>query len=305
MPRDFPWGYGWDFAWLQMKPSPDARPNGANGTDEWGCVWENFGNTTLGEVKDFPIKQWSDFTEAMIPDVNKPSRWEGLENVREQNKNQYLLCGGMSIYERPHFLRGLENLWVDIYENREKLCKLLDVLVEMNISAIAKYAELGGDGYFMLDDWGLQDSLMINPVAWREIWKPRYAKIFAAAHEKGMDTLLHSCGYIVEILDDFIEIGLDVIQLDQQENMGLELLGERFGGRIAFWSPVDIQKTMVTGDLDDIRAYCRRMKQCLSTENGGFIPKWYFSYESVGHTEEKIRAMCEEFIKIGDFSRRD
>jgi hypothetical protein len=41
-----------------MDPSPDACPT--NGVDEWGAVWENIGVSQLGQVKDFPLKDWND-----------------------------------------------------------------------------------------------------------------------------------------------------------------------------------------------------------------------------------------------------
>ncbi|MEK7721578.1 MAG: hypothetical protein AAB359_04230, partial [Elusimicrobiota bacterium] len=92
--------------------------------------------------------------------------------------------------------------------------------------------------------------------------------------------------------------GLDVIQIDQQENMGLDLLGKRFGGRITFFCPVDIQNTMVRGTLDDVRAYCRRMVKVLGRPEGGFIAKWYGDPAGAGHRPEAIAAMSEEFLKI-------
>ena len=145
----------------------------------------------------------------------------------------------------------------------------------------------------------LQDRLMIRPDIWREIWKPRYERIYKAAHEAGMLTLLHSCGYIMDILEDLIEIGLDVIQIDQQENMGLRTLGEKFGGRITFFAPVDIQKTMAYGSKDDIQRYVRDMFRYLWRPEGGFIPQWYADPVGAGHTQEAIDTMCQEFIKVG------
>jgi len=111
-----------------------------------------------------------------------------------------------------------------------------------------------------------------------------------------MATFLHSCGHIVDILDDLIDIGLDVIHMDQQENMGLARLGERFRGRITFYAPADIQTVLPTGDLERIRRYCWEMKRCLGTELGGFIPCWYGDPKAVGHSEEAVRAMCEGFF---------
>jgi len=296
LPIDFPEKFGTDFAGAGMDPSPDARP--PSGVDEWGAVWKNLGNTTLGEVEVFPLKDWDDFDKLSIPDIHDPKRWKGLEGARERAGDKFLLCGGISIYERVHFIRGLENTWMDIYTAPDELGRLIDILVEMNLVAIEKYAAAGADGLIFCDDWGLQKSLMISPDAWRAIWKERYARIWRAAHDAGMLTFLHSCGHIVEILDDMIEAGLDVIQMDQQENMGLELLGERFGGRITFWSPVDIQQTMVNGTLDDIRAYCRKMVEHLGRPEGGFMPRWYGDPVSAGHRPEAVDAMCEEFLKI-------
>ena len=300
LPRNFPEKYGDDFAWTGMSPSPDARPANKAGleTDEWGAVWENIGLCNLGEVKEFPLRSWDDFKTLKIPDIADAKRWESVAGARTRAGDRYLLAGGISLYERAHFLRGLENLWMDIYDERENLEKLIDILVDMNLYAISRYRAESPDGYIFCDDWGLQGKFMISPDSWREIWKPRYAKVFQAAHAAGMQTLLHSCGHIAEVLDDFIEAGLDVIQMDQQENMGLDLLSRRFKGRIAFWCPVDIQTVMCHGSLDDIRRYCRDLCAKLGSPKGGFLPKWYGDPKGAGHRQEAIDAMCEEFLKI-------
>jgi len=293
---EFPEPYGSDFAGTGMSPSPDDRP--PNGPDEWGAIWRNIGVCRLGEVQEFPLEDWRDFDRLAIPAIRDPKRWESVKGARERAGERFLIGGGISIYERVHFIRGLHNTWTDVYAEPDNLGRLIDILVDMNLVAIEHYAAEDVDGYMFCDDWGLQNSLMIPPDAWRAIWKPRYARIYAAAHDAGMLTLLHSCGYIVDILDDLIEAGLDVIQMDQQENMGLERLGRAFGGRIAFWCPVDIQNTMARGNPEEIRAYCRRMVACLGRPEGGFLARWYGDPVGAGHTQEAIDAMCDEFLKI-------
>ena len=298
LPYDLPEPYGSDFYWVNMTPSPDDRPQGHDGFDEWGAFWKNFGFTHLGEVKDFPLKDWRDFDALPIPDVEDPARWQNVADARQEAGERFILATGISIYERVHFIRGLENTWIDIYEHPAELGRLLDLLVEMNLAAVRRYAAAGADGFFLLDDWGLQNRLMIAPKVWRQVWKPRYARIFAAAHQAGMLNFLHSCGYIVDILDDLIEIGLDAVHMDQQENMGLELLGSRFAGRLTFFAPVDIQKTMVYGSPEEIRAYCRQMVSHLARPQGGFIPRWYSDPAGAGHRPEALQTMCEEFVRL-------
>lgn len=299
LPMSFPEKYGNDFGWVGMNPSPDWRPHGlGEQVDEWGAVWDNIGVCKMGEVKDFPLKFWEDFDRLTIPDIKDPKRWEHLQDAALENGDLFMLSNGISLYERVHFIRGLENTWMDIYEHPDELRKLIGILVDMNLYAIEKYQSVRADGFIFCDDWGLQDKLMISPGKWREVWKPAYARVYKAARDAGMLTFLHSCGYISDILEDLIEIGLDVIQLDQQLNMGLENL-HQYSGRITFWCPVDIQAVMCNRPLGEIREYCHKLVRMLGTPEGGFIPKWYGDPAGAGHSEEAVDAMCDEFLKIG------
>ncbi|HEY8668303.1 MAG TPA: uroporphyrinogen decarboxylase family protein [Tepidisphaeraceae bacterium] len=299
LPHDFPPPYGSDFAQTGMSPSPDLRPANGRGVDEWGAVWDNVGVCSVGEVVDFPLKRWEDFASFKIPDIRDQRRYAQLAEARERAGDKFLLCFGISLYERIHFIRGLENIWVDIYEEPENLCRLIDMLVDMNVYAIERFGAAGCDAMLIPDDWGLQSSLMISPEKWRELWKPRYTRLFKAVHDAGMFMFLHSCGYIVDILDDLIEIGLDAVHMDQQENMGLELLGRRFGGRLTFFSGVDIQ-TAMHRPTDQVRAYARDMVRLLGRPEGGIIPRWYTDPKGAGHTQEAIDAMCQEFLKVSE-----
>ena len=140
---------------------------------------------------------------------------------------------------------------------------------------------------------------MVSPDVFREHFKPRYARVYRLARELGMNTFLHSCGHIAELLEDFIQADLQVIQMDQQENMGVEELARRFGGRLCFWCPVDIQHAMVEGTPGDVAAYARRLIDEFGRFRGGFIAKWYSSFEAVGHSWENIEAMSEAFVEHG------
>ncbi|MCL2351091.1 MAG: hypothetical protein FWC55_01020 [Firmicutes bacterium] len=297
LPRDFPEPYGSDFVFTGPEPNPDARA--ARGTDAWGCVWNSLGGMQLGEVVDHPIKTWDDFKALKIPDIENDAVWESAKKAREKNKDKYMIGNVTSLYERLHFLRGLENTWCDIREEPEKLSGLVGLLADLGVRSVRRLAACGADGIIMWDDWGLQDRLMISPDDWRALWKPAYRRVFDAAAAEGMDAWLHSCGYIADILDDLIEIGLKAVHMDQQENMGLARLGA-FRGRLTFFSPVDIQKTMARGSEDEIRAYCREMAARLGAREGGFIPRWYTDPVGAGHTRRNINVMCEEFLKISE-----
>lgn len=150
------------------------------------------------------------------------------------------------------------------------------------------------------DDWGLQDRLMIDPRLFCKHFKPRYEKVWKYIHAKGMDVILHSCGDITTILQGMIEAGLDVINMDQQENMGLERLARDFGGKICFWNPVDIQTAMIKGTPEEVDKYALKMMMALGSKEGGFIGKYYPQPDAAGHKEQNTRAAFDAFIKHSD-----
>jgi len=291
-----PWGS--DIRYVGPDRPVDARPSApGRNRDEWGAVWENYGFSFLGEVKEFPLADWADWDRLAIPDVRDDSRYASFAGLRQAHGEAYLLACVGSLYERTHFLRGLENVWADIHHEPDRLAGLIDLLAGQACEVAVRAARAGADGIILCDDWGLQDRLMIDPGDWRRLWKPRYARVTAVAKERGMDVFLHSCGHITAILDDLAEIGLDAVEMDQQENMGFDALS-RWRGRLTFYSPVDIQATLASGDLDAIRAYARRMESALGTPEGGFIPRSYGDPAGAGHAPEAVRAMCGEFAAI-------
>lgn len=297
IPRALPEPWGSDFLDAGAGADPNWKPN-KPGEDEWRCVWEKDPEEkTMGQVTFHPLSDYSMLADFSFPDYSLPARYENTRKAVTANKEEKFVLAGipLSLIHRLEYLRGHVEAWTDPYEYPDELGMLLDKFADIAIEAIRKLAEIGVDGIISCDDWGLQDRPMVSPDIFREFFAPRYARVYGYAREHDILCFLHSCGHIAELLDSFIDTGLHVIQMDQQENMGVENLAGRFGGRLCFWCPVDIQQTMVKGTLDDIRVYARKLVDSFGSFNGGFISKWYPSPEAVGHSQERIAAMCEAF----------
>ena len=260
----------------------------AEGYSQWGYKMETFGET-MGEVKNPPLESWGNFEnwKSCLPDFTAPSRYAEAKKLRQLYPDKYLVGGLGMMMEEIINLRGYANCMVDYYDEEENLNRLIDCLYEVGKQMVDGYAEAGLDAVMAWEDWGLQRGPMMSFGMWETYYYDRMKNFVDYIHKKGMKYFLHSCGHITYLLDVFTEFGVDVIQMDQQMNMGLELLG-KWKGRICFLCPVDIQHS-VQMTKEEMGTYMKDMVRALSTEKGGFMYKAYPQPAAIHMTEKQLR----------------
>jgi hypothetical protein len=261
--------------------------------DEWGNTWARHvsDSTTKGEILEGALVDWSLFDDFHFPDWANSENYTCLSQDLIRNRHKYLICGMPGFYfSVARNLRGLENFLVDILIEKSSTLKLLSRLETLFCDVLVQYAKLGVDAVFFCEDWGTQNQLLISPNNWREIFKPYYSRFCEFARRNGISIWMHSCGYIYEIIADLIEVGIQVLQIDQPELMQIERIGKEFGGKVTFWSPCDIQKVLPTGNRELISHSIQRMCENWFVNGGGFIAKSYGTsqadLESIGVKSE-------------------
>jgi hypothetical protein len=109
---------------------------------------------------------------------------------------------------------------------------------------------------------------------------------------------MHSCGRIGAIVPGLMEAGVDLLQFDQPDLHGIEqLAAHQKRGKITFWCPVDIQKTLQERDERIIRAKAREMLDKLWRGRGGFVAGYYGDNASIGLEPKWQEYACDEFMK--------
>ena len=138
-----------------------------------------------------------------------------------------------------------------------------------------------------MDDWGAQRSLLIPPEMWKQYFLPLYRDYIDIAHRHGKKAFMHSDGYILDILPDLIDAGLDAVN-SQLFCMGLEQL-RPFRGKITFWGEIDRQNLLPRGTVDEVRAAVRQVYDTLWNQ-GGCIAQLEFG---PGAKPENVEAVYE------------
>ena len=158
---------------------------------------------------------------------------------------------------------------------------------------IARYIAQGVDGVFFGDDWGTQTGLFISPRRWREFFKPRYQRMFKPLQDAGRHIFFHTCGYTVDLWDDLIELGVNVLNV-QHSIISRPVLEERLAGRICVCSDPSRQQVMPFGSPAEVKRHIREIVDIFGSHNGGLIqrgelaPDWPLAND---------RAMLETFAE--------
>lgn len=267
--------------------------------DIWGCVWEAGEDGVTGEVKEPPLAgPWSKMRTFQPP-------WEVLAGADLSEVNAFCKSSGKftismwdsmpNPFERMQHLRGTEQLYMDLAYQDHELYRLRDMIHEYFLKQMEMWARTDLDGVHIADDWGSQQALLISPAMWRAFFKPLYKDYCDVAHAHGKYVLMHSDGYIADIIPDLIEIGVNAIN-SQLFCMPIEELGERFSGRICFWGEIDRQRLLTTGSPSEVRAAVRRVAAAfLKKKRTGIVGQ---CFGGKGHRMENCEAVYDEWSKV-------
>jgi len=218
----------------------------------------------------------ADVEACPFPDPLEPAAWEFVRAQVSRYGGQYGLIGGLetTIFELSWNLVGLEKFLVDLHEGSPYVEALLDKVLGYNLAVGKRLVELGVDMVWAGDDFGTQRGMLVSPDLWRRFFKPRMQRLFRAlkAVNPAVKIAYHSCGSILPIIPDLIEIGLDVLNPIQPKAQGMDLgaLKKAYGRELAFFGGVDEQEVLPFGSPEEVEAEVRlRIRQ--AGAGGGFI----------------------------------
>lgn len=256
---------------------PPDMHKGRPYTDGWGCVWETAYTGMVGAVKKHALADWSDFVSFVPPDPDQhngmyPLNWEEVrKNERTAREKDQFFALGLPhghTFLRIQDLRGYENLVYDMADAHPNLDRLLEMVETFNLALIHRFIEMKPDMILLPEDLGMQTSPMISPNMFRKYIKPVYLKMMQPITEAGIIAHQHSDGYILDLVDDIINCGCDVINLQDLVN-GIDNIQKHLKGRVAIDLDIDRQNITNSGSPREIDDLIREEVMKLGSPEGG------------------------------------
>jgi len=245
--------------------------------DEWRVGYEPRG--PYNERVGYPLAEatLADLERFPWPDPHDPDRVRGLaEEARHlyEDTDYSLAAGHVSagVFQDCWNLRGMARFLEDMILNRAFAEALLDRVTAIHIALWEHFLNAVGqyvDVVETADDLGSQRGLLISPRIYRELIKPRHATLNEAIRKRtDAKILYHSCGAIMPLIDDLIEIGVDILNPIQPlpNLMDPEELKRRYGEQLIFHGGLDVQSLLLTGTPGQVRAHVHRYLDVLGPE---------------------------------------
>ena len=243
--------YG-DFQWavkIMIDPiwKSDSMPkDGREHKDSWGTVCVN----PIGGAGKHPvitpenavvtdITKWRE--QLVIPSLDDKDWSECQAKAAQVDRSQHFLeyfCA-QGIFERSHFLMGMEEAFCAYLEEPEAMFEMLTAIADYKKRAIKEAARrLKPDVIFFQDDWGSKQNLFLPPDTWREMIKPLQTEIAQVIHECGMIYVHHADCICEPIAEDMVDIGIDIWQgvIPQNDIVAIQ---EKTGGKLAMIGGID------------------------------------------------------------------
>lgn len=256
------------------------RKRGTVGKDRWG--------TTISFPADAPgpmpvttdglavcpdVTRWRETVHA--PDIAACT--EGWETCRAAARaacgEEKLLAGfmGTGIFEQCHFLMGFEDTLTNLYEHPQEMHALIDYITTYRLLYVKLLIDnLRPDVIFSHDDWGTKDALFMKPEMWREFFKEPYRRFYGYIRSRGVIAIHHADSYLVPIVEDMAEIGIQVWQGVLPEN-DIPALQQKLHGRLVLMGGMGAAIDRADAAPEEIYGYAMdTLRRCCP--GGHYIP---------------------------------
>lgn len=277
---------GIDYRWCILPyTGPQSRcDRESGGTGEynlWGCRMKAVTNPygTYYEAVSHPLehadaKEIEEYAWPSLDwwDYQAIPRQIQLHKRKDDTAVMYMASGP---FEIAWMLRGFEQFLMDLYEQPELADLLMEKITEYLSRRAARVLE-AADGQIDIvgsaSDFGTQRGLLMGVELWRERMKPFVAKLITPFRQQGLVTYYHSCGAIVPLIPDLIELGLQILDPLQAraDGMDADSLSQKFGGKLTFHGGLDEQELLPNGTPQQVYDETCRLIETLGKE-GGYI----------------------------------
>ncbi len=135
---------------------------------------------------------------------------------------------------------------------------------------VERYIEMGVDVFGLAEDLGAQDRSVLGPRMFRKWIAPAYRRLIEPLQAAGVQAHSHSDGYVMDIIDQLLEVGMTICNIQDLVN-GVENIRDTLKGRVCVDLDVDRQSIVPHGTPEEIAELIEHEVRALGSPQGGLM----------------------------------
>ena len=239
--------------------------------DEWGITLAVMTEEYPTSI-DFPLKDPEQLADLTWPDPCAEWRFGSLRAAVQRFKGKKAILFRLrDAYSLPRYLRGMENMMMDLVLNPDLVRALVELSVNYYTHMAHRAIELGADVLWTSDDYCDNKGPVMGPKRWREFFLPGLRRLIENVKDADCLFIKHCDGNINPIIADLVDTGIDCIDpIDAEAGMNLAEVKAKYGHRVAIKGGLPVGSVLSQGAPEQVVA---AVKQCLLDAgiDGGYI----------------------------------
>lgn len=289
----------------KLHPEPPGRH-----VNEWGIHtrWVEHDTGGYWDYCDFVLKDATLNMAAAFP-MPSPDDYDysGVEAFCDRYCNYCLVAGsaGLSdIINASGMVWTMERVLIHIVDEEPAFLHYLDRRLAIQLEIWQRIlAKTRGkvDILYLGEDLGTQIGPMISLKLFRKFFRPRIQQFVDLGHSFGIPVMLHSCGSSSWAFEDFIDMGIQIMDTLQPEakNMEPAYLKQKFGDRLSFHGCISTAGAVAYGTVDETIAHARDVLETMMPGGGyAFSPSHQLQDNS---PTENVLALYEAAHQYGRY----
>ena len=206
-----------------------------------------------------PIQSLADARAYTPPDPDHPDRLGKLPDlVRRYKGRRAILFHHRAAFMWSAYLRGIENLLMDLLAEPELAEIVLDKVLECNLRIVRRAIRAGAEVIILGDDYAGNHGPMMSPAVFASFLLPRLRKMIDMIHEEGAFCIKHSDGNLYPLLQMIVSAGPDGLNpIEPVAGMELRRVKQMIGDRICLVGNIDCAHLLPHGTAEQVREAVR------------------------------------------------
>mgnify|MGYP001010080373 FL=1 len=289
----------------------NRKPGG--GKDIWGVNYVGSDSTSgalIPEPNNFiltDIRKWRDVIKAIdLSEIDFEQQVKnGFDELYKIGVNREDTCIELGLhfgyFQTLVSFMGFENALCAMYEEPEEVKALLSYLCDFYTTIVEKTIDLiKPDIYALCDDVATKRSPFMSPEMYRELILPFHDREAKYARDRGLPIGMHCCGQCMDLIDDWVSIGVVTWNPAQTTN-DLKAVKAKYGNKLVITGGFDTEGRLVEPDCteEEVRQAVRDVIDALAPGGGYCFCGGFVAAVGDDVTARKNQIIMDEVYKYG------